>query len=205
MPAIRRLSDSPYRWDIIAAPLAEVANQEKATYQEQQRAETARIETENARGTANMQAQLAGAQVSVEINKSQAEARRAEAEGEAAYIQLTGQADRGGTVQLSAYGDGDPMVCALDGIEPRGANLIAGVSCFGRSGAEADTRFELAWTRPRPGATGRYAYAAGGADPDGTPIAVPKRYAFNSTGKGTSVVRTDPGRKRPLSVWEWSA
>jgi len=29
MPAIRRLSDSPYRWDIIAAPLAEVANQEK--------------------------------------------------------------------------------------------------------------------------------------------------------------------------------
>jgi len=29
MPAIRRLSDSPYRWDIIAAPLSEVANQEK--------------------------------------------------------------------------------------------------------------------------------------------------------------------------------
>jgi 6-phosphofructokinase len=29
MPAIRRLSDAPYRWDIIAAPLAEIANQEK--------------------------------------------------------------------------------------------------------------------------------------------------------------------------------
>jgi len=29
MPAIRRLSDAPYRWEIIAAPLAEVANQEK--------------------------------------------------------------------------------------------------------------------------------------------------------------------------------
>ena len=29
MPAIRRLSDAPYRWDIVAAPLAEVANQEK--------------------------------------------------------------------------------------------------------------------------------------------------------------------------------
>ena len=29
MPAIRRLSDAPYRWDIIAAPLAQVANQEK--------------------------------------------------------------------------------------------------------------------------------------------------------------------------------
>ena len=30
MPAIRRLSDAPYRWDIIEAPLSEVANQEKA-------------------------------------------------------------------------------------------------------------------------------------------------------------------------------
>jgi 6-phosphofructokinase 1 len=29
MPAIRRLSDAPYRWDIIAAPLSEVANKEK--------------------------------------------------------------------------------------------------------------------------------------------------------------------------------
>jgi 6-phosphofructokinase 1 len=29
MPAIRRLGDAPYRWDIVAAPLAEVANQEK--------------------------------------------------------------------------------------------------------------------------------------------------------------------------------
>ncbi len=28
MPAIRRLSDAPYRWDIIAVPLSEVANQE---------------------------------------------------------------------------------------------------------------------------------------------------------------------------------
>ena len=29
MPAIRRLSDAPYRWDIVEAPLAEVANREK--------------------------------------------------------------------------------------------------------------------------------------------------------------------------------
>jgi ATP-dependent phosphofructokinase / diphosphate-dependent phosphofructokinase len=30
MPAIRRLSDEPYRWDIVEAPLSEVANKEKA-------------------------------------------------------------------------------------------------------------------------------------------------------------------------------
>ena len=29
MPAIRRISDAPYRWDIVEAPLSAVANQEK--------------------------------------------------------------------------------------------------------------------------------------------------------------------------------
>ncbi len=29
MPAIRRLSDAPYHWDIIEAPLSAVANKEK--------------------------------------------------------------------------------------------------------------------------------------------------------------------------------
>jgi 6-phosphofructokinase 1 len=29
MPAIRRLSDAPYRWEIIEAPLSEIANREK--------------------------------------------------------------------------------------------------------------------------------------------------------------------------------
>jgi len=29
MTAIRRLGDAPYRWDIVAAPLSEVANKEK--------------------------------------------------------------------------------------------------------------------------------------------------------------------------------
>ena len=29
MPAIRRISDAPYRWDIIDASLSEVANQER--------------------------------------------------------------------------------------------------------------------------------------------------------------------------------
>ncbi|GIG56622.1 hypothetical protein Lfu02_09940 [Longispora fulva] len=70
----------------------EIANQQRATYEEQQRAETVRIQMEKARGTANMQADLAAAQVSVEINRNRAEAREAEAGGEAAYVRLTGQA-----------------------------------------------------------------------------------------------------------------
>jgi regulator of protease activity HflC (stomatin/prohibitin superfamily) len=71
----------------------EIANQEKATFEEQQRAQTSRIEMEQAKGTADMQAQLATAQVGVQIKTNQAQAREAEAKGEAAYVQLTGEAE----------------------------------------------------------------------------------------------------------------
>jgi uncharacterized membrane protein YqiK len=71
----------------------EIANQERSTYVEQERAETARVEVEKARGTADMQAQLATAQVSVEISRNQAQAREAAASGDAAYVRLTGQAE----------------------------------------------------------------------------------------------------------------
>jgi uncharacterized membrane protein YqiK len=71
----------------------EIANQERATYEEQQRAESARIQTEKARGTANMQAELATSLVSVDINENKSRAREAAASGEAAYIRLTGQAE----------------------------------------------------------------------------------------------------------------
>ncbi len=71
----------------------EIANQEKATYEEMQRAQTSRIEMEKAKGTADMQGQLASAQVNVEIERNRANARQAEAQGEAAYVELTGKAE----------------------------------------------------------------------------------------------------------------
>jgi uncharacterized membrane protein YqiK len=78
----------------------EIANQERTTYVEQERAETARIEVEKAKGTANMQAELATARVSVDISRSQAQAREAAGEGDAAYVRLTGQAEADRTQAL---------------------------------------------------------------------------------------------------------
>src|SRR6266852_445319 len=71
----------------------EIANQEKATFEEQKDAQTVRIDLEKARGTADMQAALAQAQVSVDINRARANARKAEADGEAAYVRVTGEAE----------------------------------------------------------------------------------------------------------------
>ena len=50
----------------------EIANQEKATYAEEERAEVARIEKERAKGTADMQAQLAQSAVGIEIKNNEA-------------------------------------------------------------------------------------------------------------------------------------
>jgi regulator of protease activity HflC (stomatin/prohibitin superfamily) len=71
----------------------EIANQERTTYEEQERAQRVRVELEKSRGTADMQAELAQSQVSVGIKQNQADARKAEAQGEAAYVTETGRAE----------------------------------------------------------------------------------------------------------------
>ncbi len=70
----------------------EIANQEVATYKRQEEAQMARINTERAKGTADMQNDLAKSQVSIDIKSNDARARKAEASGEAEYIEKTGAA-----------------------------------------------------------------------------------------------------------------
>jgi len=71
----------------------EIANQERVTFGEQQRAQAVRVDLERVRGTADMQKDLAKASVNVDIQKAAAEARAAQAEGEATFVRLTGQAE----------------------------------------------------------------------------------------------------------------
>jgi len=70
----------------------EIARQEIETYQKQKDAQIQRIDTEQARGTADMQAQLAQSKVGVSIKQNDANARKAEADGDATYIRETGYA-----------------------------------------------------------------------------------------------------------------
>ncbi len=70
----------------------EIANQEIETFKKQKEAQLQRIETEKATGTADMQKKLATSKVGVEIKANDAEARKKEAEGEAAYISKLGEA-----------------------------------------------------------------------------------------------------------------
>lgn len=70
----------------------EIANQEIATFKMQEESQRERINMEKAKGTANMQNELAQSQVSIAIKSNNAQARKAEADGEADYIQKTGAA-----------------------------------------------------------------------------------------------------------------
>jgi hypothetical protein len=70
----------------------EIANQEIATYRKEKSAEDERIEMEKARGTANMQKDLAASKVGVDIQRNNAEARKAQADGEATYLEKIGLA-----------------------------------------------------------------------------------------------------------------
>jgi regulator of protease activity HflC (stomatin/prohibitin superfamily) len=76
----------------------EIANQEIETFRMQKEAQDQRIDMEQAKGTADMQADLARSKVGVEIKTNDAGARRAEAGGEAAFIRETGTA-RGAEVE----------------------------------------------------------------------------------------------------------
>jgi regulator of protease activity HflC (stomatin/prohibitin superfamily) len=70
----------------------EIANQEIETYKKEKSAEDERIEMEKARGTANMQKELSASKVGVDIQKNNAEARKAQADGEATYLEKVGLA-----------------------------------------------------------------------------------------------------------------
>jgi uncharacterized membrane protein YqiK len=70
----------------------EIANQEVETFKKQRAAQDQRIETEAATGKADMQKNLAAAEVNVLIKKNNADARAQEARGEAEFTKQTGLA-----------------------------------------------------------------------------------------------------------------
>ncbi|MCA0228797.1 hypothetical protein LCH21_05140 [Patescibacteria group bacterium] len=80
----------------------EIANQKKQTYGAQKDAENARIDMEAMKGQADMQQQKAAAQVSVEINRANAEAAVAKATGDRKVLEELGA---GEAAKIRAIGE----------------------------------------------------------------------------------------------------
>jgi regulator of protease activity HflC (stomatin/prohibitin superfamily) len=125
----------------------EIARQEIETYQKQKDAQTQRIATEQAKGTADMQAQLAASAVGVDIKQNNANARKAEADGEATYIRDTGAA-KGAEVeavgmarakaykeQVQALGQAPTaLVNAVDSLSRSGQSFVPNILLVGGGG-----------------------------------------------------------------------
>ncbi len=129
----------------------EIAKQEIATFEQQRQAQDQRIRMEQARGTADMQAELAKSAVGVNIKTNQASARRAEAEGESYYIEQTGNA-RGAEVrsvglakaeaydaQVKSFGaNATAFVNAIDSLSKSGNRFVPEILVSGSSGGAFD-------------------------------------------------------------------
>ncbi len=80
----------------------EIAAQERATFAQQREAQEARVSLEQQRGVADMQGELAQANVSIDIERARAQAAGARAEGEAKVITTTGEAEATRTQAIGA-------------------------------------------------------------------------------------------------------
>ena len=166
----------------------EIANQEKATFQMQQQAQRLRIDMEQTKGTADMQAQLAQAQVGVEIASQTAQARKKQADGEATYIAETGRAKgaeveavglaraKGFEAQVRALGQGPTAVInVVTALAERGVKIMPEILAMG-GGASLDglgaTLMKFLAERQPPAA------APADAPPPALP---PKRYSADDT------------------------
>jgi regulator of protease activity HflC (stomatin/prohibitin superfamily) len=108
----------------------EIANQEIETFKKQRAAQDERIAMEHAKGTADMQGNLARSKVGIDINKNNAEARTAEGTGEAEYIRQTGMA-RGAEVEaigLARAKGYQAQVDALGSVPTALVNVVTALS-----------------------------------------------------------------------------
>jgi hypothetical protein len=111
----------------------EIAKQEIATFEQQKQAQLQRIETEQARGTADMQAELAKSKVGVNIRTNNANARKAEAEGESFYIEQTGQA-RGAEVRAVGLAKAEAFDAQVRALGANATALVNAVDSLSKSG-----------------------------------------------------------------------
>lgn len=111
----------------------EIANQEIETFKKQRAAQEQRIETEQAKGTADMQADLAKAKVGVDIKSNDARARKAEADGESTYIRETGAA-MGAEVEAVGMARAKAYLAQVEALGSVPTAVVNAVDALSRSG-----------------------------------------------------------------------
>jgi regulator of protease activity HflC (stomatin/prohibitin superfamily) len=113
----------------------EIANQEIETYRRQKQAEDMRIDRERSAGLADQQKALAQAEVNVSIKENNAKARKAEADGEAAYVSQTGTA-RGAEVRAVGMARAEAFKAQVDALGQQNTALVNAITSIAEKGAK---------------------------------------------------------------------
>lgn len=111
----------------------EIAKQEIATFEQQRQAQDQRIRMEQARGTADMQADLAKSTVGVNIQTNKTTARRAEADGESYYIDATGKA-KGSEVRAVGMAKAEAYEAQVKSFGANATAFVAAIDALSKSG-----------------------------------------------------------------------
>ena len=111
----------------------EIAKQEIATFEQQRQAQDQRIRMEQARGTADMQAELAKSTVGVNIQTNRTTARRAEADGESYYIDATGKA-KGSEVRAIGLAKAEAYEAQVKSFGANATAFVAAIDALSKSG-----------------------------------------------------------------------
>jgi hypothetical protein len=110
----------------------EIANQEKVTFTAQKEAQLNRIAMEKQAGLADRQRDLAGSEVDIVIKENHARARKAEADGEATYIEQTGRA-RGAEIEAVGLARAKGFEAQKDALGADSTALVNVVAEFAKS------------------------------------------------------------------------
>jgi hypothetical protein len=110
----------------------EIANQEKVTFTAQKEAQLNRIAMEKQAGLADKQRDLAGSEVDIVIKENHARARKAEADGEATYIEQTGRA-RGAEIEAIGLARAKGFEAQKDALGAESTALVNVVSELAKS------------------------------------------------------------------------
>ncbi|MFH0775503.1 MAG: SPFH domain-containing protein [bacterium] len=113
----------------------EIANQEIETFKKQKEAQDQRIETEKAKGTADMQAELAKSQVGIGIQNNKTTARKAEADGESTYISQTGTA-KGAEIRAVGMARAEAYKVQVEALGQKATTLVNIITALAEKGAK---------------------------------------------------------------------
>jgi len=192
----------------------EIANQEIQTFEKQRAAQEQRISMEQAKGTADMQSQLAQSKVNVDIAVNNANAMKAKADGEATFIRQTGTA-KGAEVeavglarakafqaQVQALGQNPTaLVNAVTVLAERNAKFMPEILVMGGGGSGSGPIDGLAATLMKylggmPGG-GASPAPAGGMMHETPPAAVKEMAAVGNMAKESRQVAADAASPKP--------